>query len=252
MIRGVHEELMKGARTTQQNVTPGKFRTTQNWIGGTSLSNAHFIPPPAHEIERAISDMEKFIHSKDDFTLPVIKAALLHAQFEMIHPFLDGNGRTGRMLITLFFSEKKILEKPLLFLSWYLNQHKEAYYQKLNGYHEGDVEGWVDFFADAVYQTAEESIATIKKIITLREEDTQKIVQLNKRSSETMLPILTYLFQQPIINVKTIRGLTGYTEQGAQNVIKKLIAMKILEKRFLDKKYGQSYVYKRYFKLFDE
>ena len=157
LIKDMHKKLMSGARTTIPNNTPGEFRNTQNWINGRNISEARFVPAPVSEISRSMSDLEKFIYSKNTSLFPIIQVALVHAQFEVIHPFLDGNGRTGRMLITLFLSEKKIITKPLLYLSSYFREHREAYMDKLHGYSKGEVDEWVDFFLDAVIDVAKES-----------------------------------------------------------------------------------------------
>ena len=137
LIRELHEKLMTGARTTQFSY-PGEFRTTQNWIGGTRPDNSRFVPPPVTDMHRALSDLERFIHADDDY-LTLIKAGLLHAQFETIHPFTDGNGRTGRMLITMFLWWTNMLGMPVLYLSSYFKKHQQLYYEKLNGYHNGQV-----------------------------------------------------------------------------------------------------------------
>ena len=138
-IRELHSKLMLKARSTH-NSYPGEFRTSQNWIGGTRPDNATYVPPPVEDMNRALNDLEKFMHADDDY-LPLVKAGLLHAQFETIHPFNDGNGRTGRMLITMFLWYKKLLEMPILYLSAYFKQHRDVYYQKLNNYHNGDIVG---------------------------------------------------------------------------------------------------------------
>src|SRR5258708_3386463 len=132
-LEELYEKLMQGARTTH-HAYPGEFRRSQNWIGGTRPSNARFVPPPVHEMKRALSDLEKFIY-RDDVYLPLIKAGLLHAQFETIHPFSDGNGRTGRMLVTMYIWNAKLLEIPVLYLSSYFKQHQDFYYERLHAYH---------------------------------------------------------------------------------------------------------------------
>ena len=187
-MRELHKELMEGARRTHFS-DPGKFRKSQNWIGGTRPDNAHFVPPPVSEMNLALSDLEKFINSKDD-VLPLIKAGLAHAQFETIHPFLDGNGRTGRMLITFYLWKEQLLEKPVLFLSSYFKKHQKTYYDRLDKYHEGDIEAWIKFFLDGVEEIANEAIATVLAITKLKEKNMMKIQSLSKRASESAILVL--------------------------------------------------------------
>jgi len=189
----VHKKLMQDARTSHYS-DPGNFRTSQNWIGGTTPANAKFVPPPVSVMKEALSDLEKFFHSKD-ILLPIIKAGFLHAQFETIHPFLDGNGRTGRILITLFLWTEELLTKPVLFLSDYFKKHQQIYYDKLREYHNGNFEEWLDFFLDGVIEVADKSFSTIDKITDVREIDMQKINSLNKTASESSILILQNIYR---------------------------------------------------------
>lgn len=248
VIKEIHEKLMRDGRKTHF-ADPGNFRSSQNWIGGTSPKNAYFVPPPAHEINRSMGDLENFFHSKDKI-LPIIKTALIHAQFEMIHPFLDGNGRTGRILIPLFLWQEKLLELPLLFLSSFFNKHRKLYYERLAAYHQGDVEKWLDFFLEGVCEIAEEAVLTVKKITKLREEDLAKIHALGKVEAESAMKILPQLFKSPIVNVSRIQDITGYTRAGAKKVIDRLIKMEILEQKDESQKYGRSFIYRRYTNIF--
>jgi len=185
LVRELHKELMRKARATQYP-DPGEFRNSQNWIGGTRPDNARFVPPPVAEMQVSLGELEKFIHVED--TIPtVIKAGLIHAQFETIHPFLDGNGRTGRMLITFYLWEKGLLENPVLFLSSYFKRHQEVYYEKLAEYHAGKVSEWTDFYLDGVIEIANEAIDIVDKITILREKDMAKIQTLGKRASESAI-----------------------------------------------------------------
>jgi Fic family protein len=247
-IRELHKELMDQARHTHF-ADPGEFRKTQNWIGGTKPSNAKFVPPPVPEMTRAIGDLEQYIH-KSDNTLNIIRSGLLHAQFETIHPFLDGNGRTGRMLITFYLWYTNFLEHPVLFLSSYFKQHQELYYQKLSDYHSGDVESWLDFFLDGVIEIAEEAILTVDKITRLREQISLKIQKLGKRSAESASKIIPRLYSQPIVNVAVIQAWTNFSRVGATNVIDRLIRLGILIPKDKDIKYGQSYMFKEYLDIF--
>jgi len=250
LIRELHNILMDQARATHFS-NPGEFRESQNWIGGTRPDNARFVPPPVYEMNKALYDLEKFIYD-NDATLTLIKAAIIHAQFETIHPFLDGNGRTGRMLITFYLWKEGFLEKPVLFLSSYFKKYQDLYYERLFGYHNGRLSAWVDFFLDGVIEIANEAINIVGKITLLREEDMQKVQKLGTRASENAIIILPKLYAQPIVNVATLIKWTGYTRAGAQRVIDRFIEMGILTPRYQDQTYGQSYEYKKYIDLFKD
>ena len=248
LIRELHKELLQKARVTHFS-DPGEFRTSQNWIGGTRPDNASFVPPPVAEMNRALAELEVFMHA-DNVIPTLIKTAIIHAQFETIHPFLDGNGRTGRMLITFYLWKEGYLEKPVLFLSAYFKRHQKLYYAELEGYHYGKVSQWVDFFLDGVIEIANEAIDTVSKITVLREKDMRKVQALGKRASESAVQILPRLYGQPIINVSTIQKWIGFTRAGAQIVINRFMEQGILIPRDKGKKYGQSYVYKEYLDIF--
>ncbi|MFW5853176.1 MAG: Fic family protein [Patescibacteria group bacterium] len=248
LIKLIHRELMERTWVTH-NARLGEFRHDQNWINGTRPQDAKFVPPPTHELPRVVSDWEKFVH-QDDSLLPLTKAAILHAQFETIHPFRDGNGRTGRMLTTLYFRESGLLEKPVLFLSSFLKKHQKVYYDRLNGYHDGDIEAWVQFFLSGITETAEEAIETVHKITKLREKDILKIQNMDKRASKSSIQVLPRLFSLPIIDVNTIRNWTGFSVNGAQKLIDRFVDIGILYLRDARKKYNRSYIYKEYVDIF--
>lgn len=253
LIKELHEELMKGARSTQ-NPFPGQVRYTQNWIGGTSPANASFVPPPPHEMAQALGDLEKFIHAKTPAFPPLIKAALLHAQFETIHPFVDGNGRTGRLLVTLFLWQEKLLDLPLLYLSDFFRVHQKLYYQRLQGYHSdpSQLEEWLEFFLEGVCETAESAIQVAAKIVSIREKDMDKVHKFGKIAAETAVIVLRNLFGQPIVDVAKIQKWTGVkTRAGAQKIIDRLIQTKILVQRNPHKTYGRTYEYHSYIQLFE-
>jgi len=249
-LRELHNELMEEARATQF-ANPGEFRDSQNWIGGTRPDNAHYVPPPVAEMKTSLNDLEAFMHNEDDI-LPLIKAGLAHAQFETIHPFLDGNGRTGRMLITFYLWKEKLLEQPVLFLSSYFKKHQKTYYERLDGYHNGDVESWLEFFLDGVEEIANEAICTVRSITALREKDGLKIQSLSKRASESAVQVLPRLYQMPIVNVAKVREWTGFTRAGAQNVIDRFVDIGILHDRNPEKTYDKSYIYKEYVDIFTD
>lgn len=251
-IRELHEELMTKARVTQ-HAYPGYFRTSQNWIGGTSPSNASFVPPPPHELPRVLGDFENFIHSKEDNFPPLIKAALLHAQFETIHPFTDGNGRTGRLLVTLFIWHEKLLELPLLYLSDFFKKNQNSYYYHLQAYHNEptDVAGWIAFFLKGVIETSKSAIEIASNINRIREQDMIKLHKLGKSSAAMSIEILRNLYRQPIIDIAKIQEWTGVkTRAGAQMIINRLIKLDILAQRDPEKNYGRTYEYRAYLDLF--
>lgn len=248
-MKELHKELMNKARASHFS-DPGEFRRSQNWIGGTRPDNARFVPPPIDEMNKALSDFELFIHSKDDVP-PVIKSGILHAQFETIHPFLDGNGRTGRMLINFYLWKEEYLEKPVLFLSSYFKKHQELYYEKLLGYHNGKVQDWIEFFLDGVIEISQEAINIVDKIIKLRERDILKITSLGKRAAKSAALILPKLYGQPVVNTNVLQEWTGFSRQGVQVLIERFKEMGILTDKDKDKTYGQSYIYKEYINIFN-
>ncbi len=248
-VRELHKQLMHKARATHFS-DPGEFRKSQNWIGGTRPDNASFVPPTVVEMHRALGDLEKFFHTEDAIPT-VIKAGLIHAQFETIHPFLDGNGRTGRMLITFYLWKQGYLEKPVLFLSSFFKKHQQLYYDKLLGYHNGHIYEWLDFFLEGVIEIANEAIEIVDKITILREKDSVKIHKLGTRAAQSASLVLPRLYGQPIVNANVIRQWTGFTRAGAQAVIDRFIEMKILSPKDRNIKYGQSYIYKEYVDIFN-
>ena len=251
-IRELHEKLMTGARNTH-NPFPGEFRRTQNWIGGTRPDNARFVPPPVCEMNQALNDLEKFIHADDEY-LPLIKAGLLHAQFETIHPFLDGNGRTGRMLVTMFLWHRRLLEMPVLYLSTYFKKHQETYYEKLNAYHSenGNAEEWVEFFLDGVIDIANSSIETCRKITELRERDMRKAQKLGKATAPKTLDMIRFLYKMPTVGIADVVNQTRYSRPSAYKLIDRLVDMNILYPADENDGYGKKYTYKDYVEVFAE
>lgn len=225
LIRELHHELMHEARSTHFSA-PGEFRKSQNWIGGTSPSNAAFVPPPVHELSRAMNDLEKFIH--EDKLMPVLQAGIMHAQFETIHPFLDGNGRTGRLMITLFLYERAVLEKPVLFLSSFFRKHQQLYYDNLNAYHRGKTTEWLNFYLDGVIATANQSIGASKNINVLREEDMRKLQSLGKREATSGIRYLQELFKSPITSISLVAKQLNFSRSGAQKLIERFVELDIL------------------------
>ena len=200
LIKETHEVLMSGVRGQEKN--PGEFRTSQNWIGaaGSSLKNARYIPPNPEDMINAMSDLEKYINSDDSLDL-LIQAALLHYQFETIHPFLDGNGRVGRLLITLFLMEKKVLNSPALYISYYLKKNRIEYYDRMSEVRNKDnYEQWIKFFLNAIKESADESVETIKKLSELHNANINKIDAMG-RASKNARAVFDYLEQNPIIDI---------------------------------------------------
>lgn len=251
LIKEIHEKLMTGARATQR-AYPGEFRHSQNWIGGKTPVDASFVPPAPNDMYSSLDDLEKFIHANDDYP-SLVKAGLIHAQFETIHPFTDSNGRTGRMLIAMYMHYAKLLELPILYLSSYFKKYQKLYYQKLQGYHDEDpdINSWLEFFIEGVAEIADSSIETCAKITVLRDRDFAKMQKLGKKSAASTLEIIRKLFGQPIVGVAEIMKWTGFTPQGAYNVIKRLENLKILEP-LGNADYSQKYIYADYYEIFDD
>lgn len=181
LIREIHEILLSRGRGAGK--APGEFRRSQNWIGGTRPSNARFVPPPPHRVQEAMAALERFLHDQPARTPPVLKAALSHVQFETIHPFLDGNGRVGRLLVTLLLCAEGVLREPMLYLSLYLKQHRARYYELLDAVRcDGEWEEWVTFFAEGVAEMAEGAVATARRLLELADRDRDRVQRLGRRA----------------------------------------------------------------------
>ncbi len=201
LIRETHAILMEGVRGQEKN--PGEFRRSQNWIGGqgSTLKNARYIPPSPENMLEAMSDLEKYINAEDNLHL-LIRAALIHYQFETIHPFLDGNGRIGRLLITLFLMEKKVLNTPALYISYFLKKNRVEYYDRMTEVREkGNYEQWIKFFLLALLESAEDATATIDRLAALHDANAALISEMGRASKNTML-VFHYLEANPIIEIK--------------------------------------------------
>ena len=223
LIAEIHEKLMKGTRGGRER--PGEIRHTQNWIGpdGCGLSEAAFVPPPAHVVGEALSEWEKFLHEKD--TIPaLLKIGLVHAQFETIHPFLDGNGRIGRLLITFLLAERKILQKPVLYLSSYFNSHKTEYYERLQDIRDsGDWEGWLLFFLQGIAEVCADANETARQINIMRENHQEKIINDLGRAAGNGLKVLKLLFSRPVISINQVAHDVGIGYITASQIVKELV-----------------------------
>ena len=209
LIREIHGVLLTKGRGSNQ--TPGEFRRSQNWIGGTRPGNAAFVPPPAEEVLECMSKLELFLHDQPEPTPVLLKAALAHVQFETIHPFLDGNGRLGRLLITLLLCEQKVLREPMLYLSLYFKTHRQYYYELLGNVRlTGDWEAWLDFFAEAVIVTATQAVETAQQLLDLSNHDRDKIRGIGRAAAST-LQVHRALMEHPIATSGSLVEKTGIT-----------------------------------------
>jgi Fic family protein len=248
LLREIHGELLQGVRGAERQ--PGEFRTSQNWIGpgGCTLNNAEFVPPPPHEMKAALANLEAFLH--DRTSLPVlIHCAFAHAQFETIHPFLDGNGRVGRLLITLLLCERKVLQQPLLYLSYYLKRHRSQYYDRLMAIrNDGDWEEWVKFFLRGVFEVSQSATETARAILQLRERHRTAIAML--ANSTNALQLLDFLFQSPVLSIRMAENHLRCAYVTAANLIGELQAANILQE-ITGQQRNRRYRYTPYLELFE-
>ena len=228
LIREIHAELMRGVRGGR--LQPGELRQSQNRIGpaGSTLATASFVPPPHHEVPNALGQLENFLHSQDGLP-PLIRIALAHVQFETIHPFLDGNGRVGRLLITFLLTECGVLHKPVLYLSHYFKQHRLDYYDHLQAVRlRGAWEPWLAFFLRGVIEVAAEAAETARRIQLLREQHRAAITDRLGRAAGNGHRVLESLFDRPIAAVNDVRGMTGTTYAAANALVSKLVDIGVL------------------------
>lgn len=250
LIREIHQVLMTGVRGGDR--THGAFRTVQNWIGpvGSSLRTADFIPPPVPEMLSALDAFERFLHSQAPIP-ELIRVGLAHAQFESIHPFVDGNGRVGRLLVTFLLCEKEILAKPLLYTSYFIRKHKLEYYDRLQSIrYAGDWEGWLKFFLRGVFEVAQDATQTAHEIVSLRERD-REIVGGMGRSAASAWTLLDSLFHRPIVNAKAVQEATDLSVSNANALLRRFLEAGILVE-ITGKQRNRLYAYDRYLRLFDD
>ena len=242
-LRDLHERLLKSGRGSEKN--PGEFRTTQNWIGGTRPGNASFVPPPPSELMGCLDNFEKFLHDRSTNLPPLIRAGLLHVQFETIHPFSDGNGRVGRLLITLDLCDKKVLHQPLLYLSLYFKQHRSDYYRLLQEVRDrGAWEPWLEFFLDGITYTANEAFESAQKISNLLEHDRTK-VSASSHSPGSALQVFELLRRTPFVTVQSATERTKLSAPTTNSAIEQLRKLGIL-REITGKRRDRVYAYDDY------
>ena len=247
LLKQTHKSLMRGVRGNRK--TPGEFRKSQNWIGGASLRDAVFIPPHESGVDDLMADLEKFLHNENLAIPHLIRIGIAHYQFETIHPFLDGNGRIGRLLITLYLVSNNLLAKPTLYLSDFFEKHRSLYYDNLTRVRTNDdLVQWLKFFLEGVRHTSENSIQTFKNIIKLRDDTEAKIAKLGKKQ-DTAREFLQYLYSNPIVDSTDVVKLFNINLSTALRLIGDFVKLKIL-KEFTGKKRNQNFVFEGYLKLF--
>jgi Fic family protein len=226
LIREIHKVLMKGGRGGVR--APGEFRRTQNWVGGSRPGNAKFVPPPPHDMHAALDNLERFLHDEDGFTPPVIKAGLAHAQFETIHPFLDGNGRVGRLLVSLMLVVDGVLSQPFLYLSLYFREQRADYYDALQRVRtHGDWEGWLRFYLIGVEAVARQAADTVTALVALFERDRSRIQTLG-RSAGSALQVYDVLRRRIVVSIPGVAKEAGVTWPTAKAALERLRALKIV------------------------
>lgn len=248
LIKETHTVLLQGVRG--EHKLPGTFRTSQNWIGGASISDAVFIPPVHSSIGDLMSDLEKFTHNEELLLPDLLKIGLIHYQFETIHPFLDGNGRVGRLLITLYLVDKEILKQPILYLSDFFERNKTLYYDNLMRVRtHNDLKQWLKFFLVGVIETAQNGVKTFDAILKLKAQTENDIQQLGTRAN-TIQKVFNSLLKRPIIDVTKVIEVTNVSQKTAYNIIEQLEKLGILEE-VTGAKRGKVYAFKKYMNLFN-
>ena len=251
LIREIHAELLQGVRGS--HLTPGELRTSQNWIGpgGCTLNEATFVPPPPYAVAEALSDLERFLHGADELPL-LVKVGLAHAQFETIHPFLDGNGRVGRLLITFLLCEQQVLVKPVLYLSYYFKRHRQQYYEELQSVRDnGTWERWLAFFLRGVVEVSAQATDMARQILTLRETHRHVIAEKLGRAAGNGHRVLEYLYEHPIVSVNEVQALIGTTYPAANDLVSRLVDVGILDE-VTGQARNRRFNYGSYIDLFNE
>ena len=249
LIREIHQRLLRGVRGS--HLTPGEVRTSQNWIGpaGCTINEAIFVPPPPHVVPKAMGELERFLHTQDDLPT-LLKIGLAHAQFETIHPFLDGNGRVGRLLIAFLLTEREVLQRPVLYISHYFARHRQSYYDHLQAVRDrGDWEGWIYFFLKGVAEVSAEAAATVRRILLLREEHRRSVTENLGRAAGNGLRVLEDLYERPVVSVNSVRRLIGTTYTAANLLVSRLVDIGILSET-TGRVRNRVFAYRSYIDLF--
>lgn len=249
LIKEIHAILMSGVRGGTKD--PGEFRRSQNWIGGSRPGNARFVPPPPDRLLECLGALEKFLHNEPSTTSTLVKAALAHVQFETIHPFLDGNGRLGRLLITFLLCAENVLQEPLLYLSLYFKQNRAAYYDHLQTVRQtGDWESWLRFFLTGIRETSEQAVATARRLRTLFTDDAARLTDLG-RAGGTAFRVNQQLQTQPIASVSRMAEALGISINTARSALEQLQKLGIV-RELTGGKYGRLYAYDQYLAILNE
>jgi Fic family protein len=249
LIKNIHAILLNSVRGEAKQ--PGEFRKSQNWIGGASLTTAYFIPPHHNEVNDLMSDLEKFLHNEEIFVPHLIKIAIAHYQFETIHPFLDGNGRIGRLLITLYLVSNGLLKKPSLYLSDFIEKHKSAYYEALTRVRtDNDLTHWIKFFLEAVIVTANSGVKTFQDILSLKQEMDAKVVSFGKKAHNAS-KLLEYLYQRPIISISDIIEPLDVSKPTANSLVKEFEEKGIL-KEITGYERNKLFVFDKYLSIYSQ
>jgi len=249
LIKKVHEILLSSVRG--ETKLPGEFRKSQNWIGGASLTSAYFIPPHHNDVPELMSDLEMFIHNEEIFVPHLIKIAIVHYQFETIHPFLDGNGRIGRLMIPLYLVSNGLLKKPSLYLSDFIEKNKSAYYEALTRVRTADdIIHWIKFFLEAVISTAQNGVKTFETILSIKQDMDEKIIEFGKKAHNAS-KLIELLYQKPIVNLANIVEELSIAKSTANTLIKDFEKKEIL-KEVTGYQRNKHYAFKRYLDAFSK
>lgn len=245
----VHAVLMEDVRGGEPQKTPGEFRKSQNWIGGASPATARFVPPPWEEVGEAFADLEQFLHN-DEPMPALIKAGVAHAQFETIHPFLDGNGRIGRLLISFWLVEQKVIQRPILYPSLFFKENRDDYVDRLQAIRDdGAWEDWLAFFVDGIGRVAEEATGRALQIVQLREDHQRFIAEKLGKRAPNALTLLDHLFRQPVVSAKLVETMVDVSQPTASALVRDLEEIEILRER-TGKRRNRLFAYQPYLDLF--
>ena len=249
LLREIHNILMQQVRGGKAPLTPGEFRITQNWIGGSNLNNARYVPPPPYEMLAGLDNLEKYLHGEEE-TPVLIRCALIHYQFETIHPFNDGNGRLGRLLITFFLVWQGVMDEPMLYLSAYLKTHQQEYYDRLQQVRtSGNFEAWVHFFLEGVVTVSDQVVKTTKAIQRLERIDTDRI--LEGKSGHSGVLLLRYLMEQPVVRVKDVEEKLKISYSKANNLLSEMETLGFM-KQITEGRRNRKFIYREYVDILSE